>query len=447
MSNTSIAVLINSEDIVVPPNRFRQEFREQPLEDLTQSIRSTGLIHPISVEPDKTGGKWILRAGERRLRAMRSLIAAGVSFRCGEHEIAGGLVPVIEWNKLTEIQRLELEVSENLDRTDFTWQERTRAIQTRHKLRTLQQGKPPTAAAIATEIDGKPDNYQAVTRALVVAKHLDNPDVAKAKSEKDAFKIIEKNAKAVKDAQLAKTFDLNKVQHRLIHGDCLTLLPTLPAAAFDVLLTDPPYGIDADDFGPQATTTHEYRDSRKRWEQIMSVFPDESYRVTKPRAHAYVFCDPRLFPRLETLMCLAGWRVFSTPIIWVKGDGMLPFPMHGPRRTYECILYAWKGDRETRVVRDDAITNIPPVKGKHHAAQKPVALYQELLSRSANPGDTVLDCFGGSGTILVAANRLRLTATYIEQIEAQYNIAVTRSSTKDIDDGAEADDGIQIKLD
>ena len=92
--------------------------------------------------------------------------------------------------------------------------------------------------------------------------------------------------------------------------------------------------------------------------------------------------------------------------------------------------------------RSDVI-DIPSVRKPLHGAQKPVALYQDLLSRSANPGDRVLDPFGGTGPILVAANRLGLVATYIEQNENSFNIAQTRKETKEIDDGAEEQDGLE----
>lgn len=447
-SQAMITVLVHNEDIEIPPDRFRKEFKQDKLDELRRSILETGLIHPITVEPNGTGDSWILRAGERRLRVIRSLIADGLPFRCGSEQVTGGLVPVIEWDKLTERERLELEVAENVDRTDFAWQERVDAIAARHRLRQMDNPKQ-TVTATASEIQGRPaqgDEITEVSRALLIHKHFDQPGVATARNEKEALKAIQKNAQAVHQAKLAEKFDLKKTPHTLIRGDACAVLPTLPAGSFDVVLTDPPYGIDADDFGTQSATGHDYKDSRKRWESIMSVFPDESYRVTKARAHAYVFCDPRLFARLETLMCLAGWKVFSTPLVWVKGNGMLPFPKHGPRRTYECILYAWKGDREVVVVKNDTIVKIPGIKELKQAAQKPVALYCDLLSRSVNPGDRVLDCFGGSGPILVAANRMRLVATYIEEKEVPYNIAVARSTVKDIDDGAEEDDGISITV-
>jgi DNA modification methylase len=145
-------------------------------------------------------------------------------------------------------------------------------------------------------------------------------------------------------------------------------------------------------------------------------------------------------------MVLSGWKVFPLPLIWYKASGALPLPKHGPRRTYECILYAYKGDRETIVVKNDVIVKIPPVDKLLHGAQKPVALYRDLLSRSANPGDHILDFMGGSGPILVAANLLKLTATYIEEKKEHFDVAIQRATTMEIDDGAEEDDGLNIEL-
>jgi len=62
-----------------------------------------------------------------------------------------------------------------------------------------------------------------------------------------------------------------------------------------------------------------------------------------------------------------------------------------------------------------------------HAAQKPVALFKDLLSRSVKPGDRVLDPFGGSGPILPAAHELPCTATLVEIDPASFGIAVKRS--------------------
>jgi adenine-specific DNA-methyltransferase len=434
-------IFVNYEDIKVPENRFRKKFPEAADAELADSIRRIGLLHPPTVERD--GDTWILRAGERRLRLLKRLLGEGHKLHCGGQELSGSIVPCIELQELTPLQRLEVEVEENVLRLDFDFRERAAAIAALHELRTLQN-PAQTASDTAEEAVGRREATE-VNNAIIITQHANDPDVAKAKNAKEALAAIRKKAEAIRQVQLAGLVDTSKIKHRIILGDAVAVLPTLPEKSFDVILTDPIYGVGADNFGTQSATGHDYEDSPTAWEKLFRAIPDQLTRVAKDRAHCYLFCDPRRFERLTALMVLANWTVFPTPLVWYKwGSGMLPFPEHGPRRTYETILYAYKGDRRTLVVKSDCIVNIPPVRNLRNAAQKPVALYCDLLSRSASPGDTVLDFSGGSGTILPAANIRKLTATYIELDEGQYNIALTRAQTQEVDDGAQADDGLKI---
>jgi DNA modification methylase len=61
-----------------------------------------------------------------------------------------------------------------------------------------------------------------------------------------------------------------------------------------------------------------------------------------------------------------------------------------------------------------------------HHAQKPIALFVDLLDRSARAGDMVFDPFGGTGTLLAAAHAVKCKATVIEKDEAAYGIAARR---------------------
>lgn len=439
-------IFVNPDDIQIPENRFREDFPESYLKELEESILSTGLLHPITVE--KNGDVWTLRAGECRLRVCRRIVEAGKPYRAAGVEVPGGTVPVAEWQNLDNSQRLAIEVEENIRRRDFTFHERMRALAAYHESR-LAKNPSQTAQQTATEINRKPakgDEVTEITNALIINKHLGDPDVAKAKDAKEALKIIKKKTDAVHRATLALKFDPKQSPHKLLKGDAKSILPTLPANSFDVILTDPPYGVGADAFGAQFSTGHDYRDSPKYLEEILAWATDETYRVAKERAHCYLFCDLRRFERISTLMVLSGWKVFPLPLIWSKAAGALPLPKHGPRRTYEGILYAYKGDRETLCVKNDCITTIPAVRNLRHGAQKPVALYRELLSRSANPGDHVLDFMCGSGTIFPAANLMKLVATGIEDNADAYNIATSRVNTMEIDDGAQEDDGLSINL-
>ena len=160
----------------------------------------------------------------------------------------------------------------------------------------------------------------------------------------------------------------------------------------------------------------------------MQVCAVEWYRLAKAQAHAYVCCDIDNYPELRALMILAGWRVHRTPLVNFKRDGSrVPWPEHGPQRKYELILYAIKGDRRvTRIYPDVIETSGDP--NLAHGAQKPVALFTDLLRRSVSSGDSVLDTFLGTGTTIVAAHEMLCRGVGVELEESYYGVAVKRIS-------------------
>jgi site-specific DNA-methyltransferase (adenine-specific) len=437
-------------DLAIAPDRQRQEFDLGKLEDLATSIDTNGLIHPPAVRYNPDTEHYVLIAGERRVRAMGILLNMGKPIRCGSHTAPFGKIPILDLGQLSDAQAFEAELAENIDRENLTWQERSRAEFRLHAFRTTQAetiGAPaPTLQATATEIMQRKDPEAVVALGSAItdvatriqlAKFLDDPDVAAAKSQKEAVKVVRAKQQAQLNAVAAQAFDegaARSVPHRILSGPMEVHMGDLAAESFDVLLTDPPYGIGAQDFGEQSGVPHTYDDSPEYFEKLIHVLAEESFRVCKAQAHAYVFCDPRRFDFIKLHFELSGWRVWETPLIWFKGNGMLPRPDHGPRRTYEAILFASKGDKPVKCVRYDVIS-IPAVRGLQHGAQKPVELYVDLLARSCAPGDTVLDAFAGSGTVFPAANRARVVATGIELDEAHVNLCKTRMTTTEEDDG------------
>lgn len=158
----------------------------------------------------------------------------------------------------------------------------------------------------------------------------------------------------------------------------------------------------------------------------MGLWTDLSYNVAKAQAHAYVFCDIDMFHELKAMMQKAGWYVFRTPFINHKmNSGRVPLPDQGPRRQYEIILYAIKGKKQTTHIYPDVISTSAD-ENFSHGAQKPVALYQNLLQRSVRPGDRVLDTFAGSGTIFEAANGFKCSATGTELNPEYYGMFLAR---------------------
>lgn len=94
------------------------------------------------------------------------------------------------------------------------------------------------------------------------------------------------------------------------------------------------------------------------------------------------------------------------------------------------ILYAIKGDRRVILTGQHDVITEPSVGSERHAAEKPVPLYTNLLSRSVRPGEFVLDPFAGSGTIFPAANKLSLIATGFNLDQNDYALAQTRLEEK-----------------
>jgi len=427
---------IRISDIVVAPNRQRKVFDAAKLAEFAGGIKARGLLHPVVLR--EVDDKFILVAGERRLRACTDIHDLQGDLYHDGQLVPSGFIPYTLLGDLDPLAAEEAELEENIHREDLTWQERTAAHSRLAQLRTAQalaKGVPaPTVTDLSTEIRGSADGIHRETtrRELIVAKHLDKPEVAAAKNVDDAFKVLKKIEAAEVNralgAAVGRTFSAE--MHQLFHGDSLVWLAnTCDANQFDVILTDPPYGMSADEFGDSgglAAGAHGYEDSKENFLAIMDVLPGQLFRVAKEQAHLYLFCDIDWFGELKTRFAAAGWQVFRTPLIWHKPSGMrAPWPEQGPQRKYETILYAVKGKRTVTKMAPDLIA-YPPDTNLGHAAQKPVALYDDLLRRSVRPGDSILDPFCGSGPIFPAAHALKCRAVGVEMDQGSYGIAVKR---------------------
>jgi len=128
----------------------------------------------------------------------------------------------------------------------------------------------------------------------------------------------------------------------------------------------------------------------------------------------------------------AGWYVFRTPFIVHKiNSGRVPLPTMGPRRQYETLLYAIKGQKNVTHIYPDVIPCTAD-DNMTHGAQKPVELFQNLLQRSVRAGDKVLDTFSGTGTIFPAAHNLLCEATATEMNPEYYAMNLKRIQALEI---------------
>ena len=423
--------------IKTPEHRHRKTFIEADIKDLATSISTHGLFHAPVVLADGV----TLVAGERRLRAIASLYEGKIVFSYNEIEVELGHIPVVKITTNSERGIREAELSENIDRVNLSWREKSSAVEELHRLRDDEKqattGKRQTKIETAKEIYPKDVDDRTieakltdVSKDLIVAQFMDDPEVAKAKDRSEALKIVTKKLEAKRRIELGREFDLSKGSgsHQIILGDVFDELPKIEENQISCIITDPPYGIGADTFKNQSASKHSYKDDAEYGDAIAAFILEEGYRLTKKRAHLYMFVDINKFLIWKSIAEDFKWYVWPKPLIWFKGvnSGIAPRPDHGPRNTYEAIMYCIKGDKEVKVKNSVDVINIPHERGIDYAAHKPAALYAELIKRSCEPGDFVLDPVCGSGPIFGAASECRVTAIGIDSSEVAISLCYER---------------------
>lgn len=412
--------LVTVKSIIIAENRQRKHIDKAKVIELAESIKSRGLLHAVVLRKIPDGFELV--AGERRTKAMIHIYSTRATFMHNGEQVPLGMIPYTLLSDSDALNAREAELEENIIRVDLSWQERVAAIDELHQLRVAKDPthtKRDTGLELAGINPEEAPTSQAgvnrVDRAIFLAEMMDNPDVAGAKDEHTAFKIASK----VVHNQLADVLRSRAIEaptpHTLIQGDTCLHMFTLTETFFDIIIADPPYGLDLNKADKVADLDHRYDDSPENAMKVAQVILVQGFKVAADDAHLYLFCDIENFFNLRYLAEAAGWWTFRTPLIWAKSgaSGHTPDGLNGFRRAYEAILFCYKGLKPFPQIYSDVLEH-SEVRGKVHAAQKPVELYQELLGRSGIGGQRVLDPCAGSGVVFTACTRLGLVATGIE---------------------------------
>ena len=227
----------------------------------------------------------------------------------------------------------------------------------------------------------------------------------------------------------------------IYHADCRDVLPQL--GKVDLVLTDPPYGLNYNDgdlanmresaFGGDRTRQQARPIANDGEDEACQLFQD-MLRIVKDKLLKGGCCccccgggGPKpLFAKWMLLMDeVIG---FKQAVVWDKGG--LGMGIHF-RRNYEFMLIAqngnpcrvWNGGNSTANVW--RIPKEIPQEYEHPTA-KPLALMMKPIQLFTNIGDLVLDPFMGHGTTLRAAKDLGRKAIGIEIEEKYCEIAAKR---------------------
>ncbi len=237
-------------------------------------------------------------------------------------------------------------------------------------------------------------------------------------------------------------------RNRLLQGDCIALMKTLPERSVDLVFADPPYNLQLqqDLHRPDNSKVDGVTDS---WDRFDSFAAYDSFteawltaarRAMHDDAAIWVIGSYHNIYRVGAILQDLGFWILND-IVWRKTNPMPNFRGRRFTNAHETLIWAAKHEEsrytfnyramkalnEELQMRSDwslPICNGPERlrddKGrKLHATQKPEALLYRVILSSSKPGDLVLDPFVGSGTTAAVAKRLGRDYIGLER-EADY---------------------------
>ena len=227
----------------------------------------------------------------------------------------------------------------------------------------------------------------------------------------------------------------NFLANRLLVGDCLEQLASLPDASVDLVFADPPYNLqlDKDLLRPNNTVVDGVHQDWDKFQDFASydafcrAWLGECRRLLKPDGAIWVIGSYHNIFRLgAALQDLGFW--LQNDVIWRKTNPMPNFRGRRFTNAHETLIWsgrqqssrvtfnydALKAGNDDLQMRSDWL--FPICSGperlkdssgrKAHPTQKPEAILHRIMIACTNPGDVVLDPFFGTGTTGAVAKRL-----------------------------------------
>ena len=231
---------------------------------------------------------------------------------------------------------------------------------------------------------------------------------------------------------------------RLIHGDCLEIMPRIPAGSVDCIITDLPYGTTAcawDTVIPFAPLWEAYKRLVKANGAVV-LFGSQPFTsalvMSNPKMYKHEWIwDKRLSSgylnakikplcRHESVLVFGGERVTYNPQMRTGELRMKGHTKAGPlSKCYGKHKHSHSFNDQYYPTSILDISNANRAE-KIHPTQKPVALLEYLIRTYTNPGDTVLDSCMGSASTAIACMRTGRKFIGIEKDDTYFEVACQR---------------------
>lgn len=414
---------------IIIKDRIRKEFDN--INELAESIKDLGLLQPILISSNNE-----LIAGHRRILACKSL---------GYDTIECNVI-----NPKDELNKLDMELAENVRREDFNPMELAEGLQKRKQLYEAlhPETKQGIAGGLASGVSRgtKTDSVFVQEPAFVtetarkigksetfVKEHLQLNDIKEIDKQKIRDNVLKKSealAKFRKEKKIneiiEKTKEIKSENIGLIEGDCLNEIPKLKDKSISCLIIDPPYGID-----------YQSNNRLVKYEKIendnINAFDllDKSLSLVETKmlddSHIYIFTSWKVYEFVKPI--ISKYFEVKNCLIWNKNNLSMGDLYGNYAEKYEMIIFATKGNRIlTSNKRPVNVLDFNRTANQNHPTEKPIDLLKELINNSTVEGETILDYFAGSGSTLIASKELNRKFIGIEKNKEYINIIKNRLS-------------------
>lgn len=217
--------------------------------------------------------------------------------------------------------------------------------------------------------------------------------------------------------------------------DAFEEIKNLPDQSIDLILTDPPYNVGKFSTGKiKVKGRKDFNNDVADWDQG-TIDPvkmvGEFQRVLKPTGNIFIFSGPNDVHRWRLFLNQPTFDVLNE-FFWIKTNPSPNFRKTSFLKGVEQIVCCWNKGHTWNFKKQVEMKNyfISPIcMGKerklwNHPTQKPLALLKHIIEIASNPGDVVLDCFMGVGSVPRAAKDLNrqyigyeLDKTYFDKAE------------------------------
>ena len=250
---------------------------------------------------------------------------------------------------------------------------------------------------------------------------------------------------------------------RILVGDCVELMNSLPECSVDLIFADPPYNLQLkgdlhrpDNSRVDAVNDHwDQFDSFRAYDDFTNAWLSAARRILKKDGAIWVIGSYHNIFRVGSAVQNQGFWILND-VVWRKSNPMPNFRGMRFTNAHETLIWASKSDKSKYTFNYEALKalnegtqmrsdwTLPICTGherlknekgeKAHPTQKPESLLYRVLLGTTNVGDLVLDPFFGTGTTGAVCKMLGRNFIGLEREESYAKVAEKRiNNTRSLD--------------